>query len=102
MWSLIKLAIVAVFFSAVAYGLFFVDLAGKPLFGHLTEVWRSPVVQAKVELVRLHLRNHIEDRLAAVAESQTRRAVRETLGPQPDQIDDRDRAKLNEIIADGE
>ena len=37
---------------ALAYGTFMVPLAGKPLSGHVSDVWNSPVMQAKIRLIK--------------------------------------------------
>jgi len=81
MWFLIKSSVSLVAVLAEAYVLFFVDLGGKPLAGHIADVWGSQTVQAKVALVKDGVRNELEDRLARVAEQEARKAVRRELGP---------------------
>lgn len=91
MASLVALAI-------AAYGVFFVDLGGKPFAEHLREVWTSPTVQSKVALVRDGVRNELEDRLAEAADRTTRKALRDPLGAGED-LDPADTEALEKVIA---
>jgi hypothetical protein len=102
MLFLIKSALSLVVVAILAYGVFFVDLAGKPLFSHVAEIWSSPAIQTKVALVRDGVRNELEDRLAEAAERETRAAVRRQLGASTgaaEELDPGDRAALDDVIA---
>lgn len=48
---MLRLLFYVVAFAAGVYGLFFVQLDGKPVVHHLQDIWNSPTVQQKVKLV---------------------------------------------------
>ena len=100
MWLLLRTCFGVVVLSLCAYGLFFVDLGGKAIFDHVTDVWGSEVVQEKVALMRDGVRNELEDRLARVAEQQAREALgggRARRGGHDD-IPDDDRLRLEQTL----
>lgn len=98
MWFLMKSTLSVVLLGVVAYGVFLVDLGGKPLFDHLREVWGSEVVQQKVGLVREGVVDQLEDRLAAAAETSARKARREVAS---EELDPKDREALEKVIDPG-
>ena len=99
MWYLVKsiggmLSVLAFF-----YMVFFMDLAGQTFISHLGDIWRSPVVEEKLSLIRHGVRSEIEVRLVDGAQQQQRKTVREALmGPTSD-IEEEDRRQLEELIA---
>lgn len=98
MWFLIKSIGGVLVLLVLAYAIFFVDLGGKTFAGHVADVWESPTIQEKVDLVRNGVRNELEDRLAAAAAQQTRQIVRESLGGGHEEITDTDRESLARMI----
>lgn len=98
MWFLIKSIAGALLLLTLAYAVFFVDLGGRTFSGHVVDVWESPTIQEKVDLVRNGVRNELEDRLAAAAAQQTREVVRESLGGGHEEITDADRESLAKMI----
>ena len=100
MWFLIKTFISMVAIGGCAYALFFIDVGGRTLAGHLSDVWASPTVQDKVALVKDGVRNELEEKLAAAAEETTRKAVRDQLGGSAsrDDLDARDRDSLEATL----
>jgi len=82
--------------AGAAYGLFFVDLGGQNLFSHLTEVWRSPVVQRKVDVVGQSIEKRLVEKLVqsrkqSAAAGQTARAGNDEVSPS-------DRQSLDELV----
>ncbi len=98
MWSIVKGIIGLVVAGALVYGLFFVEVGGKSVAGHAADIWRSPAMQEKVDMVREEVRQEIEDRLAEAAEKATRDTVREKLGPPRSEFDEKDRQALADVI----
>jgi hypothetical protein len=72
--------------AAVLYIGFVRDFGGQTLWSHCMEVWGSPVVQKKVELVKEGAKSQVQDELVKANES-----VRE-------HFDASDRRKLEEIL----
>ena len=94
MWFLLRTGVGAVVLALAAYGLFFVEMGGKPLFDHVRDVWGSDVVQEKVALVRDGVRNELEDRLARVVEE----SARGSLAGGREHLHDDDRLRLEETL----
>ena len=112
MWFLIKSIAGTLMLLFLAYTVFFIDLGGKTFAGHFADVWESPTLQQKVDMVRDGVRNELEDRLAEAAERHTRKMVRESLdgdgsadagrrtprGSEREEITEADRESLAKMI----
>ncbi len=94
MWSLLKSAVSLVVFGVVAYALLGVDVGGRSIASHVIDIWRSPVMQEKVDLVRGEMKKEIEERLAA---SEQRAPAPDTTAAAPE-FDDRDERALEHIV----
>ncbi len=68
MWSLVKTLFATAVLGVLAYALFFVPIADKTVAAHLVDVWRSPVVEEKRDILKDALKKELEARLAAQAE----------------------------------
>lgn len=97
MWFLLKSVLGLAAAAALAYVVFFVNLAGKPLAAHVDDVWRSPVMQQKVALVKHGVEGELENRLASAAAQATRNGVRHAMGDD-ETISNADRASLDRVI----
>jgi hypothetical protein len=98
MWSLLKSLVGAVVLGILAYAFFFVDLGGQSLSGHFADIWRTPVVQGKVNKLTDGVKRNLEDRLAEAGERAGRQLAREVTNGDHDQLSDEDRRSLDEII----
>jgi hypothetical protein len=97
MWYLVKTVIALFVLVTLGYCAFFVDLAGKPFSEHALDVWQSPVMQAKLDLLHRGVKNELEDKLSAAAKQQARKHA--GLPDGETDIADVDRKKLNEMLA---
>ena len=59
-----KTAVSLVVLGFVAYVALGFEINGRPLGEHLLDVWRSPVMQEKVDLVRGEMKRELEEKLA--------------------------------------
>ena len=102
MFSLIKMIVGAAMFGIVAYAFFFVNLGGQSLAGHVADVWRTPVVQDKVDQVRDGLKQELEERLAEAGrkagEEAGRKLARAATEDNDDELTDDDREALADLI----
>lgn len=98
MWSLIKLLVTAAFLGAVAYAGFFADLGGQSLASHLSEVWRTPVVQQKVGRLRQGVQENISLRLTNATATADANASKLKRAPVGDDLSDADRRALNDLL----
>ena len=99
MWSLLKMMVSAALFAAFVYGAFFIDVGNQTMARHFLDIWRTPVVQAKIDQARDGVKRELEERLAEVGERAGRRAARDLTGSS-DELTDADRDSLNEILKD--
>lgn len=72
MFSLIKGLCSLAVAAMVVYALFFVDLGGHSLAGHISHIWSSDVVQVRVDAIRSDVKASLQERLA---EAERRAAV---------------------------
>jgi hypothetical protein len=95
MASYLKTAVLALAAAACLYGAVFVDVGGKPVAAHAVDVWRSPVVQQKIDLIGRDLRQRLArsiQRLKAATD-----AHRADAAPQAD-LSAADRGSLTALI----
>jgi hypothetical protein len=107
MWSLIKSLLLVAIVGAVAYVVFFVPVGGATLADHGREVWRSSIVQQKVQKVRSGMRDELEERLGhqETARGSTARpgtprpgTARPQHASAADEIPDTDRKALDQLL----
>jgi hypothetical protein len=108
MFSLLKFFMFIAIAGAVAYGVFFADVGGKPVAGHVSEVWDSDLVQKKIDSIKNDMRVDLEERLAkAKAEKAEKADKNDKLASAKDktakhdghdEVTDADRASLSALI----
>jgi hypothetical protein len=91
MFGLMRSAMTLAVLGALAFVAFFVNVGGKPFASHVLDVWRSPVMQEKVELVRGEVKRGLEERLAASGAEVPQRTT-------PAEFDDHDAAALERML----
>ncbi|MBI3180237.1 MAG: hypothetical protein HYZ27_11275 [Deltaproteobacteria bacterium] len=100
MWSMVKTMVYAAVLGVMVYALFFIPVAGKTLAAHLVEVWRSPVVEEKRDILKDALKKELENRLAAQGERAGRQLAhgltQEDLTHE--ELSDKDREALTEML----
>src|SRR4051812_48893660 len=97
MLSLLRLLVTTALLATAAYFVFWKDMGGKPLAGHLADVWGSDLVQRKVASIKDDVREDLEERLAqAKAEKAAKADGKKHEGY--DIINDADRESLSELI----
>ena len=97
MWSIIKLALSLLFSAAAIYYVMFVDLGGKSLAEHASEVWHSEVVQQKVGKLESEAKSRLGQKLAEAASDAKERL--QGKGEPQEQLSSRDRDALHGLIA---
>ena len=99
MKSYLKPFLFALAAAAGVYGTFFVDVGGRPLSTHAAEVWRSPIMQNKIQLVKKDVRNRIAQRLSARTADKQKGTSRGPVGTRAyDELHQADRDSLNALI----
>lgn len=83
---LFKAVVMLLLLGAAAYGTFFVRMADKTLAQHAQEVWRAPVLQQKIGLLREGVRTKVDPSLRQAKERVSQ------------EIADMDRASLQRLI----
>ncbi len=83
----------------------FWQVGGRSLAGHGLDIWRMPLVRAKVRLIRADLREKLD--LDAQAETPIAAAKRKLKaktsgGPKKFEVSEDDRDALEKLIAEGE
>jgi hypothetical protein len=97
---LLNLVITLAVVAGAVYVLFFIDFGGQNLASHLGEIWRSPVVQRKVDVVEKSLEKKLADKLTqARAQSATDApGPGQRTGRYDDHISEHDRKSLNDLV----
>ena len=80
--------------AGAVWGTFFVELGGKNLASHIQDIWRSPVVQKKVDLVEHQVKQEIGKRLAQSAPS----VSKPTGGQTHEEFSAEDREALRKLL----
>lgn len=97
MFSLLRLLLTTTLLVVAAYFVFWKDIGGKPLAGHVADVWGSDLVQRKVASIKDDVREDLEERLAkAKAEKAAKADDKKHDGY--DIINDADRESLSQLI----
>lgn len=82
----------------VVYALFFIRLEERPLGSHLVDVWRSPVMQEKVDLVRRGVKDKLREELAKSAPASHARLHASPGSTMHDDLSEADRRGLAELV----
>lgn len=99
--GLIRTVIGAAMLGVAAYGFFFIDLGGKSLAGHVSEIWDTPMVQKKVDELREGVRLEIEEKLAEAGEKTGRKLARVATARDKNEFSEDDRRALDDLIKTG-
>ena len=95
---MIKSLVSALFVGALAYAIFFVKLDDKTFAQHVGDVWREPVVQQKLQLVRHGVHTKVEEKLAQAGVQLGRKTAKQLVKSHQEQYSKDDRAALSELI----
>ncbi len=98
MWGLIRTIVGAAILGVAVYAFFFIDLGGKSLGGHVSEIWETSVVQEKVDQLREGVRQELEEKLALAGEKTGRKLARVATGTNKNEFSDEDRRALDDLI----
>ncbi len=93
MWSLVKGIFALVVLGVVAYVVFLVPLGGATLATHASDVWRSPVVQEKVGLMKDGVEQELQQRVSDARQAGTPPSARPI-----EEISEADRAALERLL----
>ena len=105
MGALFKLMFTAACLGALSYAACRIDLGGQTLVSHLTDVWRAPVVQEKVDKLKDGVKDELEKKVAE-ANTKGAKAVTEKLATAKratearaqDTLTDEDRDALAKVL----
>ena len=80
------------------YLIFFAHLATKPIAGHVVDIWRSPTMEHKKDLVGLQLKSLVKDELQMVEDAKTSIANSLLEDRIHEEVSDKDRKSLDAVI----
>lgn len=80
------------------YGFFIAPIGGKAIAGHLVDVWQSPTMQGKLNLMGDQVESLFKDEIQMVENAKARVAKSLVKDNVHGQISDRDRKSLDSLI----
>ena len=99
MWKVyIKRGGVTLGVAMMLYGFFWANLGYQSVFRHSQDVWKSPVMQEKIDLVEIELRGLFQGSLLKAEKQQKKLAKKNTKGTRSEPITDDDRKSLDSLI----
>jgi len=102
MGFLLRTFLGTVLVGAAIYTLFFVTLDDRPVGSHLLDIWRSPVVQSKVDLVKRGVEDKLREELAKTAPKAHARLSADKRNGSQDELSDADRRSLAKLVGEAE
>ena len=103
MFFAIKSFFALIFFALIGYGIFFVDMGGQTLASHISDVWKAPVVQEKVELVKEGVGKDIGEKIKQAQKELAKKAKQEVRDQlMQGEISAEDRESLKKLLEDSE
>ena len=80
------------------YLIFFAHLGTKPIAGHVGDIWRSPTMEHKKNLLGLQLKSLVKDELQMVEDAKTSIANSLLEDRMHGEVSDQDRKSLDAVI----
>ena len=92
-----------IFLAVIGYGVVVVDMVGQTFASHVADIWRAPIVQKKVELVKDGVGKDLAEKINEAKKELSQKAKKEFREKLMEgEISAEDRASLKKLLEDSE